>query len=228
MSLEAIFNWEAQNLQIRMGARDDKITSLSGGNQQKVLIGRGFATNPDIMILNDPARGIDVSAKSELYRHLGNFAAQGKSVVYMSSELEEFIGFCSRVIVFRAGVIFAVFEAAAINPAIILEAMFGQTTGMPIRASDTGGFVSGSSASLPGGSRTFQDVRDCPSSPLCGAAPPLFQSTSGGSPVATRKHQARLALRQPAAAPTSDIDAFDNERRQSATTDISWFSRRGN
>jgi ribose transport system ATP-binding protein len=228
MSLEAIFNWETQNLQIRMGARDDKITSLSGGNQQKVLIGRGFATNPDIMILNDPARGIDVSAKSELYRHLGNFAAQGKSVVYMSSELEEFIGFCSRVIVFRAGVIFAVFEAAAINPAIILEAMFGQTTGMPIRASDTGGFVSGSSASLLGGSRTFQDVRDRPSSPLRGAAPPLFQSTSGGSPVATRKHQARLALRQPAAAPTSDIDAFDNERRQSATTDISWFSRRGN
>jgi ribose transport system ATP-binding protein len=228
MSLEAIFNWETQNLQIRMGARDDKITSLSGGNQQKVLIGRGFATNPDIMILNDPARGIDVSAKSELYRHLGNFAAQGKSVVYMSSELEEFIGFCSRVIVFRAGVIFAVFEAAAINPAIILEAMFGQTTGMPIRASDTGGFVSGSSASLLGGSRTFQDVRDRPSPPLRGAAPPLFQSTSGGSPVATRKHQARLALRQPAAAPTSDIDAFDNERRQSATTDISWFSRRGN
>jgi ribose transport system ATP-binding protein len=229
MSLEAIFNWEAQNLQIRMGARDDKITSLSGGNQQKVLIGRGFATSPDIMILNDPARGIDVSAKSELYRHLGNFAAQGKSVVYMSSELEEFIGFCSRVVVFRAGVIFAVFEAAAINPAIILEAMFGQTTAMPIGASVTGGIGSASSASRLGGSRTSQEERDRPSSPLRGAAPPFPQSTSGGSPVATRKHQDHPALRQPAAEPTNNIDAFNNERRrQSATTDISWSSRRGN
>jgi ribose transport system ATP-binding protein len=181
------------------------------------------------MILNDPARGIDVSAKSELYRHLGNFAAQGKSVVYMSSELEEFIGFCSRVIVFRAGVIFAVFEAAAINPAIILEAMFGQTTGMSIGAPDTGQVVSASSASLLGRSRTFQDAPDRPGAPLRGAAPPLFQAASTGSPVATRKDQNRAALRQPDAAPTNNIDAFDNERRrQSATTDFSSSSRRGN
>jgi ribose transport system ATP-binding protein len=229
MSLDGIFNWEAQNLQIRMGARDDKITALSGGNQQKVLIGRGFATNPDIMILDDPARGIDVSAKSELYRHLGNFAAQGKSVVYMSSELEEFIGFCSRVIVFRAGVIFAVFEAAALSPAIILEAMFGQTKGMPIGPSDTGGISSAPSASRLGGSRTFQDARGRPSSQLRGAAAPLLQSPSGASPVATRTHQDRPALRQPVTPPTIKTDAFGNERRrQSATTDLSRSSRRGN
>jgi ribose transport system ATP-binding protein len=228
-SLEAIFNWEAQNLQIRMGARDDKITSLSGGNQQKVLIGRGFATNPEIMILNDPARGIDVSAKSELYRHLGNFAAQGKSVVYMSSELEEFIGFCSRVIVFRAGVIFAVFEAGAINPTIILEAMFGQTTGRSIGASAASGLVSASSAGLLGGSKKFQDAPDRPGSPLRGAAPPLFQAASTGSPVATRKDQNLAALRRPDAAPMTKIDAFDDERRrQSATPDFSSSSRRGN
>jgi ribose transport system ATP-binding protein len=227
MPLEAIFNWEAQNLQIRMGSHDDKITSLSGGNQQKVLIGRGFAMNPDIMILNDPARGIDVSAKSELYRHLGNFAAQSKSVVYMSSELEEFIGFCSRVIVFRAGVIFAVCEAAALNPATILEAMFGQTKGMPIGASDIGGISNAPPASRFGLS-AFQDARDRPNSPSRGA-PPLLQSPSGGSPVATRKHQDRPALRQPVAPPTIKSDAFGNERgRQSATTGISWSSRRGN
>jgi hypothetical protein len=129
----------------------------------------------------------------------------------MSSELEEFIGFCSRVVVFRAGVIFAVFEAAAINPAIILEAMFGQTRGMPIRASDTAGIGSASSASRLGGSRTSQEERDRRSSPLRGAAP-FLKSTSGGSPVATRKHQDRPALRQP----------------DPVTTDISWSSRRGN
>lgn len=213
MSLESIFNWEAQNLQIRMGARDDKITSLSGGNQQKVLIGRGFATNPDIMILDDPARGIDVSAKSELYRQLGNFAAQGKSVVYMSSELEEFIGFCSRVIVFRAGVIFAVFEAAALNPAIILAAMFGQTTGTPAGAPGAGGISNAPSAGRPGGLGTVEDARVRPSSPLRAAPPPLFQSPVGGSPVATRAP--RPALHQPVAPP-------------SATPDISRSSRRGN
>ncbi|MBI4923997.1 MAG: sugar ABC transporter ATP-binding protein [Devosia nanyangense] len=128
-ALDGIFNWEAEKLMIRMGARTNKITSLSGGNQQKLLIGRAFAMNPDIMVLNDPARGIDVGAKTELYKHLKDFAAAGKSVVYMSSELEEFIGFASRVIVFRNGSIFDAFDASELNPARILEAMFGQTSG---------------------------------------------------------------------------------------------------
>jgi ribose transport system ATP-binding protein len=227
MSLDAIFNWEAQNLQIRMGARDDGITSLSGGNQQKVLIGRGFATSPDIMILNDPARGIDVSAKSELYRHLGSFAAQGKSVVYMSSELEEFIGFCSRVIVFRAGVIFAVCEGPALNPAVILEAMFGQTKGRPIGASDAGGISTAPPASRPGGSATVQDSRDRASSPLRSASP-LLQSPGDGSPVATRAHPDRTALRQPVPPPTIKLGAFDNVRRRQSSGDSSRSSRRGN
>jgi ribose transport system ATP-binding protein len=129
-ALSGVFDWEVEKLSIRMGPRTNKITSLSGGNQQKVLIGRAFAMNPDIMVLNDPARGIDVGAKSELYTHLRNFAASGKSVVYMSSEIEEFVGFCSRVIVFRNGSIFDEFSGAEIEPAQILEAMFGQTRGL--------------------------------------------------------------------------------------------------
>jgi ABC-type multidrug transport system ATPase subunit len=109
-----------------MGSRNDRITTLSGGNQQKVLIGRGFATNPEIMILNDPARGVDVGAKAELYKHLSAFAAQGRAVVYMSSELEEFIGFCSRVLVFRNGGLFDVYNAPELDSAAILASMFGQ------------------------------------------------------------------------------------------------------
>ena len=132
--LEGIFAWEVEKLMIKMGDRGDKITSLSGGNQQKALIARGFAMKPDIIVLNDPARGIDVGAKSELYRHLRDFAASGKSVVYMSSELEEFIGFASRVIVFRHGSVFDEFVGAGIEPARILEAMFGQTAGLQRRA----------------------------------------------------------------------------------------------
>ena len=125
-SLDGVFDWEVERLAIRMGERTNKITSLSGGNQQKVLIGRAFALNPGILVLNDPARGIDVGAKAELYRHLRDFASMGKSVVYMSSEIEEFIGFCSRVIVFRNGSIFDQFTGQEIHPTLILEAMFGQ------------------------------------------------------------------------------------------------------
>ncbi len=125
--LGSVFDWEAGRLAIKMGNRGDPITSLSGGNQQKVMIGRAFARNPEILILNDPARGVDVGTKTELYKHLAAFAARGKSVVYLSSEIEEFVGFCSRVIVFRHGSIFEEFSASSIDPTLILEAMFGQS-----------------------------------------------------------------------------------------------------
>lgn len=125
--LVGTFDWEVERLAIRMGERTNKITSLSGGNQQKVLIGRAFALNPDILVLNDPARGIDVGAKAELYKHLRDFAATGKSVIYLSSEIEEFVGFCARVVIFRNGSIFDEFKGSEIHPTAILESMFGQT-----------------------------------------------------------------------------------------------------
>jgi ribose transport system ATP-binding protein len=134
-SLTATFRRETERLLIKFGARGDKITSLSGGNQQKVLIGRGFAMRPDIIVLNDPARGIDVGAKTELYKHLRQFAAEGKSVVYLSSELEEFLGFATRMIVFRDGAPFDAFAGQTLDPRRILEAMFGQTDRMGLRAS---------------------------------------------------------------------------------------------
>ena len=125
-ALAGSFEWEREKLSIRMGDPGDKITSLSGGNQQKVLIGRAFALSPNILILNDPARGVDVGAKSDLYAHLRDFAATGKSVIYMSSEIEELIGFCSRVLVFRNGQVFAELTGEDINSESILAAMFGQ------------------------------------------------------------------------------------------------------
>ena len=124
--LQGIFDWEVQRLSIKTGPQANPITSLSGGNQQKVLIGRAFALRPRILVLNDPARGIDEGTKQELYQHLRDFVAEGNSVVYMSSELEEFIGLCSRVIVFRHGSIFDVLVEDDVDPVRILEAMFGQ------------------------------------------------------------------------------------------------------
>ncbi len=126
-ALRAIFNREVETLMIKFDLESDKITSLSGGNQQKLLIGRGFAMRPNIIVLNDPARGIDVGAKSELYQHLLGFAQSGKSVIYMSSELEEFIGFATRVIVFRNGSQFDAFAGESVDGKSILAAMFGQT-----------------------------------------------------------------------------------------------------
>lgn len=127
--LSGVFDWEVERLSIKTGPKSNLITSLSGGNQQKVLIGRSFALHPDILILNDPARGIDIEAKNELYKHLREFAQEGGSVIYMSSELEEFIGLCSRVLVFRNGAIFDEFTDAAVEPVGILEGMFGQVRG---------------------------------------------------------------------------------------------------
>jgi len=127
--LSGLFDWYVERLAIKIGHRSNKITSLSGGNQQKVLIGRSFATQPDILILNDPARGIDVETKSELYQHLRDFASHGHAVVFLSSELGEFINLCDRVIVFRHGGIFDSFAQREIDPDRILAAMFGQTEG---------------------------------------------------------------------------------------------------
>ncbi|MEX0386757.1 sugar ABC transporter ATP-binding protein [Spiribacter onubensis] len=127
--LRTIFDREADNLLIKFGQHSDRITSLSGGNQQKVLIGRGFAMRPDLIVLNDPARGIDVGAKTELYRQLRAFAESGKSVIYLSSEIEEFAGFATRIIVFRDGAPFDAFDGRGFEPKTILESMFGQTDG---------------------------------------------------------------------------------------------------
>lgn len=131
--LSGVFDSWKDKLSVKFGLKSDKITSLSGGNQQKVLIGRAMALRPHILILNDPARGIDVEAKRELYDHLREFAAQGNSVVFMSSELEEFIGLCQRVIVFRHGSICDAFAGDDVNSVRILEAMFGQTSGSGVR-----------------------------------------------------------------------------------------------
>jgi len=130
LELNGIFDWEIERLNIKTGAKDNLIGSLSGGNQQKVMIARSFAQHPNILILNDPARGIDVGTKKDLYTHLRKFVEEGNTVIFLSSELEEFIGLCSKVIVFRHGSIFDVFENEKVNANTLLEGMFGQTAGI--------------------------------------------------------------------------------------------------
>jgi len=130
LELNGIFDWEVDRLSIKTGPRDNLIGSLSGGNQQKVMIARSFAQHPKVLILNDPARGIDVSTKRDLYVHLRNYVEEGNTVVFLSSELEEFIGLCPKVMVFRNGTVFDIFENEKINADTLLEGMFGQTAGI--------------------------------------------------------------------------------------------------
>ena len=130
LELNGVYEWELDRLNIKTGLKSDLVTSLSGGNQQKVMIARSFGQHPKILILNDPARGIDVNTKTDLYLHLRKYVEEGNSVVFLSSELEEFIGLCPKVIVFRHGSVFDIFENEKVNADTLLQGMFGQTQGI--------------------------------------------------------------------------------------------------
>ena len=89
--------------QIRTPSVHQIVRNLSGGNQQKVVLGRWLLTDPDILLLDEPTRGIDVGSKREMYRFMSNFAREGKTVVMVSSELPEVLGMADRIVVFRDG-----------------------------------------------------------------------------------------------------------------------------
>ena len=84
-------------------SQDTKIRSLSGGNQQKVIIGRWLLTDPEVLLLDEPTRGIDVGAKYEIYQLIQDLANQGKTVVMVSSEMPELLGVCDRIVVMSGG-----------------------------------------------------------------------------------------------------------------------------
>ena len=90
-------------LQIKTASRETPIKSLSGGNQQKVIIGRWLLTNPDYLILDEPTRGIDIGTKTEIQKLVLDLADQGMAVTFISSEVEEMLRTCSRMGVLRDG-----------------------------------------------------------------------------------------------------------------------------
>ena len=90
-------------LQIKTASRETPIKSLSGGNQQKVIIGRWLLTNPDFLILDEPTRGIDIGTKTEIQKLVLDLADQGMAVAFISSEVEEMLRNCSLMAVMRDG-----------------------------------------------------------------------------------------------------------------------------
>ncbi len=101
-----------RRLSIKTASRATKIRTLSGGNQQKVIFGRWLLTDPDILLLDEPTRGIDVGAKYEIYQLIEELASRGKSVLVISSELPELIGICHRIYVMSGGEITGEVDAA--------------------------------------------------------------------------------------------------------------------
>ena len=90
-------------INVKMSSIDVTVSTLSGGNQQKVVLSKWMLREPDILILDEPTRGIDVGAKFEIYKLMTNLVKEGKSIIMVSSELPELIGMCDRIYVMAAG-----------------------------------------------------------------------------------------------------------------------------
>jgi ABC-type sugar transport system ATPase subunit len=113
-------------LGIVLGGDSDSIRTLSGGNQQKIIIARWLAAQPKVLLLNDPTRGIDIGTKRELYALLTRLAAEGLAVVMLSTELDEHVELMDRVLVFREHELFAEFRSGLLSRQSIVSAFFGQ------------------------------------------------------------------------------------------------------
>ena len=96
-------DWVIEQIKVKTPSKKTHIKSLSGGNQQKVIIGRWLLTQPDVLLLDEPTRGIDVGAKYEIYQLILNLAEQGKGVIMVSSEMPELLGICDRILVMSNG-----------------------------------------------------------------------------------------------------------------------------
>ncbi len=94
---------QIKSLNIKCTGHEQKVLNLSGGNQQKVVLAKWILAQPDILILDEPTRGIDVGAKREIYSLMNDLVGQGRAVIFISSEMPELIGMCDRIYVMHAG-----------------------------------------------------------------------------------------------------------------------------
>ncbi|MBP7690636.1 MAG: sugar ABC transporter ATP-binding protein [Anaerolineales bacterium] len=115
-------------LDIRTFGLNQVMGTLSGGNQQKVILARGLATRPAVLVLHEPTRGIDVGAKAEIYLLLQSLARQGAAVLIVSSELPELMSQCDRLLVMHAGRVTGHFVPAEMQEVTIMACAMGHTT----------------------------------------------------------------------------------------------------
>jgi ABC-type sugar transport system ATPase subunit/ribose/xylose/arabinose/galactoside ABC-type transport system permease subunit len=172
-------------LKIRLGRDHDPITTLSGGNQQKVVIARALASDPRVLLLNDPTRGVDIGAKRDIYLLLRELAASGLAIVMLSTEVDEHIELMDRVLVFRDG-----------GPAAVLS-----------RAGLSGAGLSGTASSGDGLTRTGLVAE------FFGPAEEFGDGQPSGSPARSLSPQSAGANGLPASGPAAGVGTARSARR---------------
>ena len=110
---------------IRAGRRDMRVGNLSGGNQQKLLLAKVMQSEPRILVVDEPTRGIDIGTKQQIYAFLRALAAEGRAIIVISSEMQEVIGLSDRVLVMRRGRIAGRLEGAEITEDTIVRHAMG-------------------------------------------------------------------------------------------------------
>src|SRR5215211_6767921 len=123
--MEATYKQERSRLDIKSPSMHQLIKLLSGGNQQKVLVSRWLLTSPDILILDEPTRGIDVGAKAEIHKLMSKLAQEGKAIIMISSELPEILGMSDRILVMHEGRVGGIFERKEATQESIMQAATG-------------------------------------------------------------------------------------------------------
>lgn len=110
-----------KNMRVKTAGQKTRIEALSGGNQQKVILGRWLLTSPSVLLLDEPTRGVDVGAKYEIYELLCNLKREGKGIIMVSSEMPELLGVCDRIIVMSGGRVAGELDVASATQEKIME-----------------------------------------------------------------------------------------------------------
>ena len=111
-----------QDLTIKVIDPDSPVSSLSGGNQQKVVIGKALLTNPKVLLMDEPSRGIDVGAKADVFLTMRKLAAQGLGIIFVTSDLEEVMALSDRIAVMSNGQMTALFDRSDATEAKVVAA----------------------------------------------------------------------------------------------------------
>jgi ribose transport system ATP-binding protein len=121
----------SQDLRLKMGSLDHPVSSLSGGNAQKVVLGKWLMRDPKALLLDDPTKGVDVGAKGEFYKILSDLRQRGVAILLHSSDDEELLGLCDRVLVMRDGAVWRELSGGDLNKSALVSASVGAASSSP-------------------------------------------------------------------------------------------------
>ena len=121
----------SQGLRLKMGSLDHPVSSLSGGNAQKVVLGKWLMRDPKVLLLDDPTKGVDVGAKVEFYKILSDLRQRGVAILLHSSDDEELLGLCDRVLVMRDGMVRRELSGGDLNKSALVSASVGAASSSP-------------------------------------------------------------------------------------------------